>query len=126
MIDRRELLWLGLASLAAMACGVRRAPLDLAVLPARRYLADARSVGEAWLSAVAPRPSAEALANELSDGAPRGLEVFAAHLRRRHEGDLATGRTERVDGWLLSRTEAVLYGLLASLPAPPSGAAAST
>lgn len=118
MIDRRELLWLGLASLAATACGVRRAPLDphALLLPARRHLAEARLVGEAWLAASSPRPSADALAAELSEVAPRALDAFADHLLRRHRADLAAGRTERVEGWLLSRTEAVLYGLLASLP----------
>jgi hypothetical protein len=114
VIDRRELLWLCLASLAATACGVRRAPLDpdVLVLPARRHQADARLVGEAWLAAASPRPSADALAAELPQGARRV---------RRSPPPPAPGRprcrrTERVEGWLLSRTEAVLYGLLASLP----------
>lgn len=93
MIDRRELLWLCLASLAATACGVRRAPLDpdVLVLPARRHQADARLVGEAWLAAASPRPSADALAAELSEGAPRALDASAGHLLRRHRADLAAG-----------------------------------
>lgn len=119
MIDRREALWLGLAALAASACGVRRTVPDLP-LPERRHLADARLVGEEWLGTASPRPSAADLADELADGAPESALAdaggFARHLRRRHAADLVAGRTERVRGWLLSRTEAVLYGLLATLP----------
>jgi hypothetical protein len=116
VIDRRELIRLGVAAVAAVAWGCRRAATDLP-LPERRHLAEAQRVGEAWLSAISPRPDADALADELVEGAPSDPEGFARHLRRRHEEDLAAGRTERVEGWLLSRTEAALYGLLASLPA---------
>lgn len=116
-IDRREMLWLGLASLAAAACGGRAAPPELA-LPVRRHLAEARLVGEGWLGTLSPRPTAEELARELAEGAeaPEDAEAFARHLRRRHRDDLLAGRTERVQGWLLSRTEAALYALLALQP----------
>lgn len=114
MIDRRELVRLGVAALAVAAWGCRR-PEPRLPLPGRRHLADARRVGEAWLSAITPRPDADALAGELGEGAPSDPEGFARHLERRHEEDLAAGRTERVEGWLLSRTEAALYGLLALL-----------
>lgn len=115
MIDRREVLRLALASLAVVAAGCRRPPPELP-LPPRRYLADARRVGEEWLRTLSPRPDAHALADELGEGAPADPDGFARHLRRRHREDLASGRSERVGGWLLSRTEATLYGLLASLP----------
>lgn len=72
----------------------------------------ARRLGRAYLQSLDERPSAAALAGAIWRGMPEGgsLRAGIAALIR---DDFAQRRTECVDGWLLSRTEARLCALAA-------------
>ncbi|MCB9545482.1 MAG: hypothetical protein H6706_06245 [Myxococcales bacterium] len=111
-LDRREALRL-IVALSVAACSAPPPPL---ALPPRRHAAAARQIGQAWLKAAGVMTDAQALADALGAGAPAEPAAFTAWIRERHQADLAAGRTTQVDGWLLSLTEARLYGLYALLP----------
>ena len=62
----------------------------------------------------------------LLDAAPTAGPAFAKFVRQRHRADLTAGRVQRVDGWLLSQTEAYFYAYVADsdpkaidVPVPP-------
>ncbi|MEZ4463561.1 MAG: hypothetical protein R3F60_12535 [bacterium] len=113
MPSRREALRLVVA-LGVVACSSPPAPL---ALPPRAHADAARRIGRAWLDQSGVMADARALADSLGAGAPAEPAAFEAWVRARHQADLAAGRTARVDGWLLSLTEARLYGLYALLSA---------
>jgi|JI10StandDraft_1071094.scaffolds.fasta_scaffold108402_2 hypothetical protein len=109
-MNRRELFMLaGVALLAA--CGGKGAPLPLAP---RAHLDDAKHIGRLWLDGGGyPHEISEISADLLQGFAGSDPTRFTTHLLTRHQADLLQGRSTRVQGWLLSRTEALLYAWLA-------------
>jgi hypothetical protein len=87
-----------------------------ALRTARRDPAAAGAVGRRCLEVLEAPPSRDALVAALAGDAltpATPAEAIRSHLRERHRADFAEGRTVEVDGWILSRTEAQLYMLLA-------------
>jgi hypothetical protein len=84
----------------------------------------AARVGAVYLSQFPKEADARTLCNLLCNGERGGLtdglgvpreSNVRALLHARHQGDLHHGRVVWLQGWLLSRTEARLYGLAALL-----------
>lgn len=137
-LTRREWLFAAGAALVhaglASACGVgpgeAASPMARALRETRRDPAAAAAVGQRCLEVLEAPPPRDALVAALAGDAltpATPVEVIRRHLRERHRADFAEGRTVEVDGWILSRTEAQLYMLLAGAddPArPPAGSAA--
>jgi hypothetical protein len=118
--SRREVLGLGLLALGGFAAGCGPAPAPFEVPPgcpeeAADAWEGARRLGEALLADGLPESDARALEATL-DGALDDPSVLDA-LGELHQEDLSAGRTVRADGWLLSRTEARWYALVALTPA---------
>lgn len=108
-MTRRDLF--ALAAAALLACSDPPAPLPLAPRP---HLEAARLVGRTWLDEGGEPHDLKALSARLLDGfVGTDPAAFTVHLQAHHQADLASGRTARVGGWLLSQTEAWLYGWLA-------------
>ena len=109
-MNRRELfVW---ASAALLGCGGGGGtPLPLAP---RAHLDAAREIGRSWLDGGGyPHDRQELSADLLQGFGGQDPARFTTHLLVRHQADLLQGRTTRVQGWLLSRTEALLYAWLA-------------
>lgn len=106
-MNRRELLLL--AAAFALSCGV-----PTVALPPRQFLGAAREVGRLWLATTGRGEKLRSLAGHLFDGvADLDAAGVSAHLLDLHRADLAASRTTTVQGWVLSLTEARLYGYLA-------------
>jgi hypothetical protein len=72
----------------------------------------AAAIGTAYLRQFAAERSAEALQEEILRGIPEtGPTVNERSLLRRIEMDFELGEIVKLEGWLLSRTEARLCGL---------------
>ena len=107
-LDRRQLLTL-LPLLVAFACQRKPTPR----LPPEYARESARVIGQAWLDKQLIDPSPRSIIEELTDGVTKDPSALAKHVIQRHLDDLAKGRTESVDGWVLSATEVKLYALVA-------------
>lgn len=107
-MNRRELLLLAAAFL--LSCRAQ-----VPALAPRQFLDAAREIGRLWLATSGRGEKESTLARDLFEGveASAAAEV-EAHLRQLHLADLAASRTTTVQGWVLSLTEARLYGYLAS------------
>lgn len=109
-MNRRELFML--ASAALLGCGGSDGP-TLPLAP-RTHLAAAQEIGRAWLDGGGYPNARHELAADLLQGfGGQDPTRFTTHLLTRHQADLLEGRSTRVQGWLLSRTEALLYAWLA-------------
>ncbi|UEM22355.1 hypothetical protein JL100_006305 [Skermanella mucosa] len=124
-MNRRELLATATATATAAAvllCG-SPGPARAAALPeARRLLAllrspaAARRIGRAYLETAADEADPAKLVTLIvGDGADGGTADgdLLRHVAERQRADFAAGRTVKLDGWVLSRTEARLYALAA-------------
>ena len=107
--SRRKVLAAAAGSLIPMGCQREPPPR----LPPERQRDAARVVGKAWLERHFWDPSAEDLVRELTRGAPSEAGALGEYLFSRHLADLAEGRLESVEGWVLSATEVKLYALVA-------------
>lgn len=108
-LDRRQLLAL-VPVFVALACE-RKPTLKLPPEYARE---SARVIGKAWLDKQFIDPSPRSIIEELTQGVnTEDRLALDKHLMQRHLDDLANGRTESVDGWVLSATEVKLYALVA-------------
>jgi hypothetical protein len=116
---RREALIL-LAALAASGCarrGETAGPVP-AMVAMRLDATESHAIGKAWLARRSSE-SADALAKRvLGEGAPATPSALWAHVRDRVRADFGAGRTERLQGWLLSETELALYGFIALTTSP--------
>lgn len=112
MMQRRTVLMLALAAVAGAACGRDPVAPSLPVDPGEALPA-ARALGAAWrASGKAPR-SIDAIAKALA--LPTG-PAAAERARAAHRADLQAGRVVLVEGWVLSRTEALIYAWVSLLP----------
>jgi hypothetical protein len=108
-LDRRQLLAL-VPVFVALAC--QRKPS--LTLPPEYARESARVIGQAWLDKQLIDPSPRSIIEDLTRGvSTEDRRALDKHLMQRHLDDLATGRTESVDGWVLSATEVKLYALVA-------------
>ena len=123
-VSRRQILRLvaasGLGTLIPLAC--RTTPMTAAKwVEVHADPISAAQIGMLWLSAQRPQPSTEELIDTLA--APLdveslnagGIETIRSHILETHHADFAGGRVVLVAGWMLSVTEASLYGLIARL-----------
>jgi hypothetical protein len=127
-MQRRHLLGTLWSATIAVACSPRLAlagrpapTLAERLVGALRQRASAATVGRAYLAAHPADAGLERLTADLADDlcrqqcapwrtTPAGLRAAFA---RRVRDDFAIGRVTRVDGWVLSLTEARLCGLAA-------------
>jgi hypothetical protein len=88
-------------------------------LAALRERGSAAAVGRAFLAAYPGERDAERLARDITARVGGSVAGGTTHLRhgisREIRRDFAIGRIVRVDGWILSETEAKLCGLAALL-----------
>lgn len=116
LADRRSVLMAGTASAALAATSLLPAA-GPAVAPLLRLLTDpqgAAAIGRAWLQQVPA--SVESLVADLAadlGAEPAGDPGLRERYAQRVAEDFATNRVERVDGWMLSRTEVRLAALAA-------------
>ena len=117
---RRAVRWLGRAGLGR-GCRPGSGPRAARLLAALDRPASAAAVGRAYLAAIRPRPtgagsppgSKQALRCQACDPAQDRIALLRAALARQIRADFAAARVVRVDGWVLSETEARLCGLAA-------------
>ncbi|WP_158044312.1 hypothetical protein [Skermanella pratensis] len=120
-MNRREIL--ATAAAAGLLCASPGSARAVAAPPeARRLLAllrspaAARRIGLAYLeTSVDEADPAKLVALIVGDGVDRGTADgdLLRHVAERQRADFAAGRTVKLDGWVLSRTEARLYALAA-------------
>ena len=120
-LSRRDIIRWGLAGLGAMSLGCFEGAGDTVdqvkvpdVTPPETLLApkSTRLLGKAVLETMTASERNQAFANLLNESPTDGA-AFAAYIRDRHRRDLAEGLFRKVDGWLLSATEAVFYAYVA-------------
>jgi hypothetical protein len=123
-LTRRRLLIAAAGFLGTVAAGPsaivqlieRLAPADAAAL-LRGLITDregAAQLGRTYLDAHPSEASRAALVRQLADPiAPTSAERAARGVGKRIREDYAIGHTVVVEGWVLSRTEARLYALVA-------------
>ena len=119
-MNRRELL--ATAAAAGLMCGspgsARAAapPEARCLLALLRSPAAARRIGRAYLETAGDEAEQAKLAALIvGDGVDGGTVDgdLLRHVAERQRADFAAGRTVKVGGWVLSRTEARLYALAA-------------
>ena len=124
-MNRREIVRWGLIGLSSSVLGCfgsdssNRDKSVSARLPARTPPVElvapssTNAVGKVVLGNWSSKEREQAFSQMLR-GAPQSGPKFAKHLRDQHQKDLGAGRVLRVDGWLLSKTEATFYAYVAS------------
>ena len=123
-MNRREIIKWGLLGLSSAAMGCLggdsssqkqlSASVPLRTPPAQLVAqASTKAVGKVVLGDWSPKERDQAFSQLLSDAPENGSE-FAKYLRNKHDKDLTKGRVQRVDGWLLSKTEATFYAYVAN------------
>ncbi len=113
--SRREVLVL-LAALAAAGCGRGGTDRLDPLIALRLDRKQARAIGRAWLDRRSEEHPHVLAHRVLGEGAPATPSALWAHVRQRVRDDFDAGRTERLQGWLLSKTELALYGFIALQP----------
>lgn len=108
MMQRRTVLMLALAAVVGCAPSVPSLPVDPG-----EALSAARALGAAWRASGKAPKSIEAIAKALA--LPTG-PAAAERARAAHRADLQAGRVVLIEGWVLSRTEALIYAWVSLLP----------
>ena len=122
-MDRRTVLEIGLIALAGGLWGCEDSATQAQskrILDTRKDLKSAKVVGQLWLDSIKENkardgqaPGSREIVASLTKGAPGTPEELTVWLRERHIDDLRSGRCEEVNGWVLSQTESLIYGLAA-------------
>ena len=121
--SRRDVIRWGLLGLGGVSIGCFDGALELAnhsgqafakIDPPNSLVSEpwTRMVGLVVLESWSTEDKIKGFRRLLAD-APDGGPAFAQHIRAQHQNDLAQSRVRRVDGWLLSDTEATFYAYVA-------------